>query len=85
MALFVMAANAAGIAGAQILQAHDAPLYRTGFTVVLSLACTAVVFAVISNLQYVWLNRKLVEKDITERVGNETGFVEDKVAWRFSS
>ncbi|KAJ6784958.1 hypothetical protein PWT90_01757 [Aphanocladium album] len=37
MAVLIMTVNTAGLAGAQIFQAQDAPLYRTGFTVILSL------------------------------------------------
>ncbi|KAM0547309.1 hypothetical protein ACHAPJ_010444 [Fusarium lateritium] len=82
MALLIMTANAAGLAGAQIFQAHDAPLYRTGFTVILTLASIALVFAIISNAQYLWLNKKLSEKDnATQELREE---VVEGNKWRFS-
>lgn len=80
MALLIMTVNAAGLAGAQIFQAQDKPLYRTGFTVILTLASVALVFAIGSNAQYLWLNKKLVRKD-----GKETGeSAAEQHAWRFS-
>ncbi|KAH6981691.1 MFS transporter [Ilyonectria sp. MPI-CAGE-AT-0026] len=74
MALLIMTANAAGLAGAQIFQAHDAPLYRTGFTVILTLASIGLVFAIGSNAQYLWLNKKLARKEeAEEEVGEVVG------------
>ncbi|KAL6915246.1 hypothetical protein FSST1_013006 [Fusarium sambucinum] len=82
MALLIMTANAAGLAGAQIFQAHDAPLYRTGFTVILTLASIALVFAVGSNAQYLSLNKSLSEKEKAVQEAEE-GVVEGN-KWRFS-
>ncbi|KAL9570402.1 hypothetical protein ACKAV7_005481 [Fusarium commune] len=82
MALLIMTANAAGLAGAQIFQAHDAPLYRTGFTVILTLASIALVFAIVSNAQYLWLNKKLAAKGRLEEGQVEAAGEGDK--WRFS-
>ncbi|KAG9503523.1 hypothetical protein J7337_003474 [Fusarium musae] len=82
MALLIMTANAAGLAGAQIFQAHDAPLYRTGFTVILTLASIALVFAIVSNAQYLWLNKKLESKGHLEEEQVEAASEVDK--WRFS-
>ncbi|SCO35396.1 related to nicotinamide mononucleotide permease [Fusarium fujikuroi] len=82
MALLIMTANAAGLAGAQIFQAHDAPFYRTGFTVILTLASIALVFAIVSNTQYLWLNKKLVAKAESEEHHAEAAVEGDK--WRFS-
>ncbi|KAF4498931.1 nicotinamide mononucleotide permease [Fusarium agapanthi] len=82
MALLIMTANAAGLAGAQIFQAHDAPLYRTGFTVILTLASIALVFAIVSNMQYLWLNKKLAAKGRLEEEQVEAAGEGDK--WRFS-
>lgn len=84
MALLIMTANAAGIAGAQIFQAHDAPLYQTGFTVILSLACVGVAAAVVSNLQYVWLNRRLERKESSRIDAGEEGVAPGTINWRFS-
>ncbi|KAH7207358.1 MFS transporter [Fusarium oxysporum] len=82
MALLIMTANAAGLAGAQIFQAHDAPLYRTGFTVILTLASIALVFAIVSNGQYLWLNKKLAAKGQLEEEQVEAAGEGDR--WRFS-
>jgi hypothetical protein len=84
MALFVMTANTAGIAGAQIFQAHDAPLYQTGFTVILSLACVGVAAAIVSNLQYLWLNRRLALKEGVQTEEDGDGVDSGSVGWRFS-
>ncbi|KAF4339013.1 nicotinamide mononucleotide permease [Fusarium beomiforme] len=81
MALLIMTANAAGLAGAQIFQAHDAPLYRTGFTVILTLSSIALVFAIGSNTQYLWLNKKLDRKELSEEELEAAG---EGNKWRFS-
>lgn len=57
MAIFVMGANLAGIIGSQIFQAKDAPLYRTGWTVIMALMSVALLMSVIANVQYWLLNR----------------------------
>ena len=82
MALLIMTANAAGLAGAQIFQARDAPLYRTGFTVILTLASIALVFAIGSNTQYLWLNKGIARKEETRKESGESGGEEN--VWRFS-
>ncbi|XWX02426.1 hypothetical protein V2A60_010463 [Cordyceps javanica] len=82
MALLIMTVNTAGLAGAQIFQAQDGPLYRTGFTVIVSLASVGLVFAAISNTQYLWLNRKLDHKDTFERQIREGADLIER--WRFS-
>ncbi|KAJ4115392.1 hypothetical protein NW768_011244 [Fusarium equiseti] len=82
MALLIMTANAAGLSGAQIFQAHDAPFYRTGFTVILTLASIALAFAIGANAQYLWLNKKLASKSQFEEERGEVVHEESK--WRFS-
>ncbi|AEO70550.1 uncharacterized protein THITE_2122161 [Thermothielavioides terrestris NRRL 8126] len=57
MAVFIMAANSSGIIGSQIFQAPDAPLYRTGWTVIVVLVSVALLMSVIANVQYRLLNR----------------------------
>ncbi|KAK3330042.1 alternative sulfate transporter [Apodospora peruviana] len=63
MAIFIMAANTSGIVGSQLFQAKDAPLYQTGWTVIISLASVGVVASIFANLQYYLLNRKLELKE----------------------
>ncbi|EGX87735.1 MFS transporter, putative [Cordyceps militaris CM01] len=82
MAVLIMTVNTAGLAGAQVFQAHDAPLYRTGFTVILTLASIGLVSAVASNAQYLWLNKKLDRKDDSEHQLQEGGNAGR--GWRFS-
>ncbi|KAK4041457.1 hypothetical protein C8A01DRAFT_14796 [Parachaetomium inaequale] len=65
LAIFISSANIAGIVGSQIFQAEDAPLYRTGWTVILVLVSLALLMSIVANLQYWLLNR------FQKRVGNE--------------
>ncbi|KAL9565610.1 hypothetical protein ACKAV7_009792 [Fusarium commune] len=81
MALVVMMANSAGIAGGQIFQEHDKPLYRTGFTVILALAATGFLFVCVANLQYFWLNKKLDSNEQSEEQLEAAG---EGTKWRFS-
>jgi hypothetical protein len=57
MAIFVMSANLAGIIGSQLFQAQDAPIYRTGWTVIMALVSIALLMSMIANVQYWLLNR----------------------------
>ncbi|EEU37612.1 uncharacterized protein NECHADRAFT_53615, partial [Fusarium vanettenii 77-13-4] len=58
MAIHIMGANVAGIVGAQIFRSDDSPpFYPRGWTVILSLVATAVAATLVSNLQYLILNR----------------------------
>lgn len=58
MAIHIMGANMAGIVGAQIFRSDDnPPYYPRGWNVILALVATAVAATIISNLQYVILNR----------------------------
>lgn len=59
LAIMIMSANAAGIIGAQLFQASDAPLYQTGWTVILALVSLGLVISVFANAQYFFLNRRL--------------------------
>ncbi|KAK0751655.1 alternative sulfate transporter [Schizothecium vesticola] len=58
MAVLIMAANTAGIVGSQIFQQADRPLYRTGWTVIVSLVSFALVASVVANAQYYFLNKR---------------------------
>ncbi|KAH6693765.1 alternative sulfate transporter [Plectosphaerella plurivora] len=62
MAIFIMAANISGIASGQLFQAHDAPRYRTAWTVTVALSCVGVLGSVMSNLQYWVLNRRIAKR-----------------------
>ena len=57
MAIFVMSANVAGIVGSQLFQAQDAPLYRTGWSVIVGLISAALLMSILANAQYWLLNR----------------------------
>ncbi|KAK4152520.1 hypothetical protein C8A00DRAFT_34764 [Chaetomidium leptoderma] len=57
MAIFIMSANVAGIIGSQLFQAEDAPLYRTGWTVIMVLVSLALLMSIFANAQYWLLNR----------------------------
>jgi MFS family permease len=59
MAAIIMSANTAGIVGGQLFQAHDAPLYKTGWTVGVVLISVSLIAATIANVQYRLLNRRL--------------------------
>ncbi|EAQ93102.1 hypothetical protein CHGG_01337 [Chaetomium globosum CBS 148.51] len=65
MALFIMSANLSGIIGSQLFQATDAPLYKTGWTVILVLVSLGVVMSIAANVQYWVLNR------VQKRVGED--------------
>lgn len=65
MALFIMSANMSGIIGSQLFQAPDAPLYKTGWTVILVLTSLGVVMSIAANVQYWVLNR------VQKRVGED--------------
>jgi hypothetical protein len=82
LALLIMTVNTAGLAGAQIFQAHDAPLYMTGFTVIMTLASIAFAFGIAANVQYMWLNKKLGKKEEVDNEAREEGHQGRK--WRFS-
>ncbi len=59
MAIFIMSANCSGIIGSQLFQAKDKPLYRTGWTVIVSIISVALFFTILANFQYWYLNRRL--------------------------
>ncbi|KAH8649888.1 alternative sulfate transporter [Xylariales sp. PMI_506] len=61
LALFVMAANASGIIGGQLLRSDDAPYYHRGFTIITVFISITVVLAGIAVLQYVYLNKKVAK------------------------
>lgn len=72
MAVLIMAANTAGIVGSQIFQQDDRPLYRTGWTIIVSLVSVALVASVVANAQYFFLNRRRREtSSVTSGSGEE--------------
>lgn len=66
MAIFVMGANIAGIAGSQIFQAHDAPVYRTGWTIIVALCSASLFMSIVANAQY-WLLNKFQKREGEDR------------------
>jgi len=67
MAVFIMAANTAGIIGSQLFQASDAPLYRTGWTAIVILVSVSLLAMIVANVQYWVLNRRLRKKGSEKR------------------
>ncbi|KAF2100223.1 alternative sulfate transporter [Rhizodiscina lignyota] len=59
LAIFIMSANCSGIIGSQLFQQADAPLYRTGWTVIISLISVALLCTIWANVQYRLFNRRL--------------------------
>ncbi|KAL1622434.1 hypothetical protein SLS54_004999 [Diplodia seriata] len=82
MALFIMAANAAGIVGGQLFQASDKPLYKTGWTVIVALTSVGLVFTVLANLQYWWLNRGIVRRERQSAMAGE-GIMSEEAVHRY--
>jgi hypothetical protein len=66
MAIFVTGANLAGIIGSQIFQAEDAPVYRTGWTVIMVLVSLSLCSVIVANLQY-WLLNKFQKRQGKDR------------------
>ncbi|PNH53602.1 hypothetical protein VD0003_g3851 [Verticillium dahliae] len=62
MALHIMAANCSGIIGKQLFRSEDAPLYRTGFSVIAGLSAAAFVLSIVANVQYYFLNGQQLRK-----------------------
>ncbi|CRK21379.1 hypothetical protein BN1723_012369 [Verticillium longisporum] len=66
-AILIMSANSSGIVGGQLFQQEDAPLYRTGWSVIIALVSLAVVSSTVSNIQYWVLNRRNAKNGIDYR------------------
>ncbi|KAM0604208.1 hypothetical protein ACHAP1_005905 [Verticillium nonalfalfae] len=62
MALHIMAANCSGIIGKQLFRSEDAPLYKTGFSVITGLSAAALVLSIVANVQYYFLNDRQLRK-----------------------
>ncbi|KAM3073570.1 hypothetical protein ACMFMF_006775 [Clarireedia jacksonii] len=80
MAMIIMAANAAGIAGGQVFRTADAPLYVHAFTAMYVLA--AATFVVVAGLMawYFTANRRLQRNPEIVQAGTQEGG-EIKKAW----
>ena len=63
MALVVMAANCAGIAGSQIFRTSDAPKYLHGLTASCSIAGVSWVLCLVLGAQYYFRREKAVAGD----------------------
>ncbi|CAK7221697.1 hypothetical protein SEUCBS140593_004654 [Sporothrix eucalyptigena] len=63
LAIFIMSANASGIIGSQVFQAKDKPLYKTGWTAILSLVTVGLFMSAYANVQYYLLNRKKLRQN----------------------
>jgi len=61
MAMFIMSANCSGIVGSQLFQASDAPIYKTGWTVIVCLISTGIVFCSFNMVQY-WISNKRIDQ-----------------------
>ncbi|KAM0434053.1 hypothetical protein ACHAPT_003998 [Fusarium lateritium] len=62
MAILIMSANASGIIGSQLFQQKDAPLYETGWTVIVAVVSVGLVASVVANLQYYFLNGRRIAR-----------------------
>ena len=58
MAMFIMAANMAGIIGSQLFQASDSPKYTKGWSAIVSLLSVAVAACIAANVIYRVLNKR---------------------------
>ncbi|KKY25730.1 putative mfs transporter [Phaeomoniella chlamydospora] len=61
MAMVVMAANLAGIAGAQVFRTKDSPKYLTALSTIIGLVAASWILILVQGAQY-YLNRKKVAK-----------------------
>ncbi|KAH9213356.1 MFS transporter [Leptodontidium sp. 2 PMI_412] len=70
MALVVMAANAAGIAGSQIFRTEDAPKYIRGLTTIIGLAAGGWVLIASQTVGY-WIKPRNLDNSGAKSVGSE--------------
>ncbi|RFU35018.1 hypothetical protein B7463_g1284, partial [Scytalidium lignicola] len=68
MAMFIMSANCSGIVGSQLFQAKDAPKYHTGWTVIVCLISTAIIFVSFNIIQY-WISNKRIDAKNRGEIG----------------
>lgn len=78
--MIIMAANAAGIAGAQVFRTGDAPLYLHAFTALLVLSAASLVIVIGLMAWYVISNRRMA-KNGPEVIAGTTGGTEVKRNW----
>ncbi|KAK6066835.1 alternative sulfate transporter [Seiridium cupressi] len=72
MAMIIMAANAAGIAGSQVFRTQDAPLYLNAFTACLALNAIACVEIIAHSAWYYISNKKLARSGDAPVVKGDT-------------
>ncbi|CAN8104683.1 unnamed protein product [Discula destructiva] len=68
MAMIIMAANAAGIAGSQVFRTEDAPLYIHAFTACLALSGVNIVEIALQSIWYYTSNKALEKQDRNKHV-----------------
>ncbi|KAF5622579.1 alternative sulfate transporter [Fusarium tjaetaba] len=62
MALYIMAANCAGLIGPQLFRSADRPYYVVGWTVIISLLSFSLLCCILANIIYRALNNRLDKK-----------------------
>ncbi|KAJ9381019.1 hypothetical protein DTO063F5_6470 [Paecilomyces variotii] len=81
MALIIMAANAAGIAGNQVFRTQDAPLYLNAFTAMLCLAAVCLATVIGQMFWYMWSNRQMTKSGTVPTVQAKTEGIEIVQTW----
>ncbi len=72
LAIFIMAANCSGIVGSQLFQQDDGPLYRVGWTAIVSIVSVALFLTIWLNVQYRLLNWRLKKQGRLNESTNTT-------------
>ncbi|KAJ9141733.1 MFS general substrate transporter [Pleurostoma richardsiae] len=72
MAMIIMSANSAGIAGSYVFETQDAPLYINAFTACLALSAAAIAEVAVQTLWYFTSNRRLAKQQDAPVVVGET-------------
>ncbi|GAD96777.1 conserved hypothetical protein [Paecilomyces variotii No. 5] len=81
MALIIMAANAAGIAGNQVFRTQDAPLYLNAFTAMLCLAAVCLATVIVQTFWYIWSNRQMAKSGNVPTIQAKTEGTEIVRTW----
>lgn len=74
--MIIMAANAAGVAGSQVFQTSDAPLYIHAFTAMLSLAAVCFVTVIAQMAWYFSSNKRMEKAGTVETIQGKSDFEE---------
>ncbi|KAI9729513.1 MAG: hypothetical protein M1818_008485 [Claussenomyces sp. TS43310] len=83
MAMIIMAANAAAIAGAQVFRTEDKPLYHTAFTSIVALAAVTFAIVIFQTVWYMASNRRLKSKKHDEVPTVEGAGLVEKWQWQW--